>query len=173
MKPFDELMNQYDRGAINRRQLLQGLAMLAVAPAAAVAQSAPVDPLRARTINHVHIVVNNYEESRTFYEKLLGARFQHEFAPTIHSVVLPGSETNGAWLSLDHGTSQTDAEKKNRLGHFAVGIERFNADECRATIEKNLPGVKVQVAGDKRSCFVYDPNGIRVQLMAKEDKGAQ
>jgi len=36
-----------------------------------------------------------------------------------------------------------------------------------------VPGIKVQQAADKRSCFVYDPNGIRVQLMAKEDKGAE
>ncbi len=173
MKGFDDLMNQYDRGALSRRQLLQGLAVLAVAPAAASAQTPQADPLRARTINHVHIVVNNYDESRTFYEKLLGAKFQHQFTPTIHSVVLPGKETNGGWISLDHGTSQTDPEKKNRLGHFVVGIERLNADECRAAIEKNIPGLKVQVAADKRSCFVYDPNGIRVQLMAKEDKGAE
>lgn len=173
MKTFDDLMNRYDRGALNRRQLLQGLAVLAV-PAVAGAQAAPqADPLRARTINHVHIVVNSYDESRTFYEKLLGATFQHQFAPTIHSVVLPGKETNGAWLSLDNGTSQTDPEKKNRLGHFAVGIEKFNADECKAAIEKNMPGLKVQQAADKRSCFIFDPNGIRVQLMAKEDKGAE
>jgi catechol 2,3-dioxygenase-like lactoylglutathione lyase family enzyme len=172
MTAVDDLLNQYDRGVLNRRQLLKGLAMLALAPAAAVAQP-PADPLRARTINHVHIVVNDYEESRAFYEKLLGARFQHQFTPTIHSVVLPGAETNGGWISLDHGTTQTDPEKKNRLGHFAVGIERFNADECKASIEKIVPGLKVQVAADKRSCFVFDPNGIRVQLMAKEDKGAQ
>ena len=31
---------------------------------------------------------------------------------------------------------------------------------------------QVEGAADARSVFVYDPNGIRVQLMAKEDKGA-
>lgn len=168
MNPLDSLMNQYDRGTVNRRQLVQGLLML-LAPAAAANAQSDADPVRARTINHVHIVVNNMDESKTFYGKLLGAKFQHQFTKDIHSVVLPG---DGGWISLDSGTSQVDAEKKNRLGHFAIGIERFNAPETAAAIRKALPGVKVE--GDSatsRSVFVYDPNGIRVQLMAKEDKG--
>ena len=131
----------------------------------------PADPIRARTINHVHIVVNDMGQSKAFYGQLLGAKFQHQFTPNIHSVVLPGDQSTGGWLSLDDSTSQTDKDKKNKLGHFAVGIDRFNADETKAAINKNMPDLKVEVAGDKRSCFVYDPNGIRVQLMAREDKG--
>jgi catechol 2,3-dioxygenase-like lactoylglutathione lyase family enzyme len=172
MKSFDDVLNQYDRGTLTRRQLVQGLFMLAMPAVAGAQAAAPADPLRARTINHVHIVVNDYEESKAFYGALLGAKFQHEFGPTIHSVVLPGDQPNGAWLSLDSGTSQTDKEKKNKLGHFAIGIDRFDANETKAAINKSMPDLKVEVAGDKRSCFVFDPNGIRVQLMAKEDKGA-
>ncbi|MGE0447852.1 MAG: VOC family protein [Vicinamibacterales bacterium] len=168
MKLFDDLMNDYDNGRVNRRQLLQGVLALAV-PASAAAQAPVADPVRARTINHVHIVVDNLEQSKTFYGKLLGAKFQHQFTPNIHSVVLPG---DGGWISLDSGTTQVDSEKKNRLGHFAIGIERFNAAETKAAINKVLPELKVEGAADARSVFVYDPNGIRVQLMAKEDKGA-
>jgi catechol 2,3-dioxygenase-like lactoylglutathione lyase family enzyme len=171
MRSLDQLMDQYDRGVLTRRQLMSGLLAVAMPAAAANAgtqATAAADPIRARTINHVHIVVNNYEESRTFYEKLLGAKFQHEFGKDIHSVVLPGG---GGWLSLDNGTSQVDPEKKNRLGHLAVGIEKFDVKEVMTAVQKNLPGVKVEQLGN-RSCFVYDPNGIRVQLIAKEDQGA-
>ncbi len=168
MKLFDDLLNEYDKGRLNRRQLLQGLAALVI-PATAAAQTPPADPIRARTINHVHIVVNDLDESKAFYGKLLGAKFQHQFTPNIHSVVLPG---DGGWISLDSGTSQVDTEKKNKLGHFAIGIERFNAAEAKAAINKALPELKVEGAADARSVFVYDPQGIRVQLMAREDKGA-
>lgn len=168
MKLVDDLLNDYDTGRLNRRQLLQGLAALAI-PAAAAAQAPAADPIRARTINHVHIIVNDLDQSKTFYGKLLGAKFQHQFTPNIHSVVLPGE---AGWLSLDSGTTQVDKEKKNKLGHFAIGIERFNAGETRAAINKAMPELKVEGAADGRSVFVYDPNGIRVQLMAKEDKGA-
>ncbi len=168
MKPIDDLLNAYDTGRLNRRQLLQGLVALAI-PATAAAQAPVADPIRARTINHVHIVVNDLEQSKTFYGKLLGAKFQHQFSPNIHSVVLPG---DAGWISLDDGTTQVDKEKKNKLGHFAIGIERFNAAETKAAINKALPELKVEGAADARSVFVYDPNGIRVQLMAKEDKGA-
>ena len=168
MKPFNDLLDAYDTGRLNRRQLLQGLVALAV-PATAGAQVPVADPVRARTINHVHIVVNDLEQSKAFYGKLLGAKFQHEFSKDIHSMVFPGE---GGWLSLDGGTSQVDKDKKNRLGHFAIGIERFNAGETKAAINKVLPDLKVEGAADGRSVFVFDPNGIRVQLMAKEDKGA-
>lgn len=168
MTLFDDLLDDYDTGRLNRRQLLQGLVALAV-PAAAAAQTPVADPVRARTINHVHIVVNELEQSKEFYGKLLGAKFQHQFTKDIHSVVLPGE---AGWISLDGGTSQVDKEKKNRLGHFAIGIERFNAAETKAAINKALPDLKVEGAADGRSVFVFDPNGIRVQLMAKEDKGA-
>lgn len=167
MKPFDDLLNDYDNGRLNRRQLMHGLIALAV-PAAASAQAPAADPIRARTINHVHIVVNDLDQSKAFYGALLGAKFQHQFTKDIHSVVLPGE---AGWLSLDKGTTQVDKEKKNRLGHFAIGIERFNAAETKAAINKALPDLKVEGAADARSVFVYDPNGIRVQLMAKEDKG--
>jgi predicted enzyme related to lactoylglutathione lyase len=173
MNSFDELLNGYDRGTLTRRQLVQGLLMLALPAAAGAQTAAPADPLRARTVNHVHIVVNDLDESKAFYGRLLGTKFQHQFTPNIHSVVLPGDQPNGAWLSLDNGTSQTDKDKKNRLGHFAIGIDRFDADETKAAILKAMPDQKVEVARDKRSCFVYDPNGIRVQLIAREDKGAE
>ncbi len=168
MRMFDDLLTEYDHGRLNRRQLLQGLAALAI-PATAGAQTPATDPIRARTINHVHIIVNDLDESKRFYGSLLGAKFQHQFTPNIHSVVLPG---DAGWISLDSGTTQVDKDKKNRLGHFAIGIERFNAAETKAAINKALPGVKVEGAADARSVFVYDPNGIRVQLMAREDKGA-
>ena len=141
MTMLDTLLNQYDRGTLSRRQLVQGLLALAIPaamPATAGAQAA--DPVRARTINHVHIVVDNLEQSKAFYGKLLGAKFQHQFTKNIHSVVLPG---DGGWISLDDGTTQVDKEKKNRLGHFAIGIERFDAKETADAIRKNLPDVKV------------------------------
>lgn len=169
MTPFDTLLDEYDRGRLSRRHLLQGVLALAV-PATATAAQAPADPVRARTINHVHIVVNNLEESKKFYGTLLGAKFQHQFTKDIHSMVLPG---DAGWISLDGGTSQVDPEKKNRLGHFAIGVERFKAAETKAAINAVLPDVKVQSAADGRSVFIFDPNGIRVQLMAREDKGAE
>ena len=65
MTTFDDLLNQYDRGALSRRQLMQGLLLLG-APVAAHAQpEIPADPVRARTINHVHIVVNDLDQALT------------------------------------------------------------------------------------------------------------
>ena len=44
----------------------------------------------------IGLVTTNLGPMVEFYEKLLGAKFQHQFTPAIHSVVLPGG---GGWLS--------------------------------------------------------------------------
>ena len=82
-------------------------------------------------------------------------------------MVLPGG---AGWISLDGAGA--DPQLRGRMGHFAVGIEKFDADETKAAIARALPNVKVETAPDKRSCFVNDLDGIRVQLMSKEDQGA-
>jgi catechol 2,3-dioxygenase-like lactoylglutathione lyase family enzyme len=116
----------------------------------------------------VHINVSDVPKSTDFYGRLLGARPQHKFTDKIFSIVLPGGE---GWISLDGAGA--DPEQRGRMGHFAVGIERFNADETAAAIKSAFPDLKVETAADKRSCFIRDPDGIRVQLIAREDQGAQ
>jgi catechol 2,3-dioxygenase-like lactoylglutathione lyase family enzyme len=158
---FDDLLDEYERGALSRRQLVQGLLMAAF-PAALGAQSAlPPDPLRARNINHVHVVVKDMEESTAFYSKLLGGTVR-ELSPGLRRVFLPGEQTFNARISLDART------KSVGLDHIAFGIERFDAAETKAAINRVLPDVNVTLQG-KQSCFVTDPNGIRVQLVAKDD----
>src|SRR2546427_11711436 len=73
----------YGRGAISRRQLLQGLLGLGVcATASGQAQGGPsAQPLfRARTINHVTLYATNVARSRALYQRLAGLPIRDEAA---------------------------------------------------------------------------------------------
>ena len=71
---WDAMMNLYDRGLLSRRDLMQGLLLLA-APAEGLAQSKASTPVVVgHTVNHVQIMVRDLAASADFYEKLVGAK---------------------------------------------------------------------------------------------------
>src|SRR5258708_40266519 len=70
----DSVFDQYDRGRITRRHLVQALAAL-VLPAATLAQdgarvSGPI--VRGLSVNHVALTVSDVPRSFAFYERLFG-----------------------------------------------------------------------------------------------------
>ena len=71
---IDSLFDQYERGRMTRRHLVQALAAL-VLPASALAQnaapaSAPI--VRGLSVNHVALTVSDVPRSFAFYERLFG-----------------------------------------------------------------------------------------------------
>src|SRR5947199_9851307 len=70
----DSLFDQYDRGRMTRRHLVQALAAL-VLPTPTLAQdgaraSGPI--VRGLSVNHVALTVRDVPRSFTFYEQLFG-----------------------------------------------------------------------------------------------------
>ena len=63
------MLGSYERGAVSRRQLIQGLAAVA---AAAQAGSASASTFQGMEINHVALGVTNVPGSRDFYQKHFG-----------------------------------------------------------------------------------------------------
>jgi hypothetical protein len=70
----DSLFDQYERGRMTRRHLVQALAAL-VLPARILAQDAapaPAPIVRGLSVNHVGLTVSDIERSFVFYQKLFG-----------------------------------------------------------------------------------------------------
>src|SRR5215472_13362715 len=71
----DSLFDQYDRGRMTRRHLVQALAAL-VLPTSTLAQdtraSGPI--VRGLSVNHVALTVSDVPRSLAFYEKLFGSQ---------------------------------------------------------------------------------------------------
>ena len=101
---LDGLLDQYDKGQLNRRQLLTGLALatggaLAGATTAQAAEPAPLAP--AMSINHVHLLVKDVKKSAEFYSFIFGAKPQGDRLPSYLTMSLPGAKPgNGCWITL-------------------------------------------------------------------------
>jgi hypothetical protein len=71
---IDSLFDQYERGGMTRRHLVQALAVL-VLPERALAQDAapaPTPIVRGLSVNHVALTVSDIQRSFAFYERLFG-----------------------------------------------------------------------------------------------------
>src|SRR5205085_11646456 len=66
-KTINGLLNSYEKGHINRRQLVGGLIMLAAGSSASAATST-----KAISVNHIAINVSDVAKSSKFYQDVFG-----------------------------------------------------------------------------------------------------
>src|SRR5262245_18558543 len=120
-RAFDDLLDQYDRGQLNRRQLLKGLALAtsgAIAGTAGLeAEGAAIAP--AATINHMHIEVANLKKAVEWYAAVLGCTpVTQRPQAGMTTMNLPGtSSTRGQWLSI----SEAGPSHPKRVGYDEKG----------------------------------------------------
>jgi catechol 2,3-dioxygenase-like lactoylglutathione lyase family enzyme len=180
LETLDHLVKMYDDRSIGRRELLGALMVAAGAAAPAVSEAgqekplpggnltgtpAPKDALfQGRMINHVTLNVNDIEESRRFYQDLLGA-----------SVLLDGRPAGKmGWFDLRFGDSFVAVMGGRSVGidHFAVGLDPWpGAEKALAMVKERFPKSAptantnpLSKAPEVRSVLLKDPNGITVQL---------
>ena len=148
---IETLVRQFEQGRLTRRQLVQGLLVVAASPV--LAQERPSGAFRATGIDHVQITVSDLKATQQFYEKLFG---------------VTSRSTGATQLSLAIGTDSVSVHSEagpiKPIDHFGITVQDFSADAALATIERVVPGTKVQKQGD--SVFMIGPEGVRVQLVA-------
>jgi lactoylglutathione lyase len=145
---ISDLLNRFEKGALSRRGLIQGLAMLTAA--SAQAQDTAIKPVK---IDHVSIQVTDLPRSIAFYQKIFGFTVVSEDKP--NEIVRLGAA--GKVLVSLHHKSPTGL-----VDHFAIGVEKFNKDavtrelkERGANPEENLDA----------GFHIKDPEGMRVQIV--------
>ena len=143
------LVDRFEKGALSRRELIQGLAMLTAA-SEAYAQDAAT---KAVKIDHVSIQVSDLPGSVAFYQKMFGFAVVSEDKP--NEIVRLGA--GKVLVSLHH---------KNPTGlvdHFAIGVEGFNKDAVARELKAR--GVTPEENIDA-GFHIKDPQGIGVQIVA-------
>ena len=149
---IDTLVRQFERGRLTRRQLVQGLLVVAASPA--LAQERPVGAFRPTGIDHVQITVTDLKATQQFYEKLFGVTTTSP-SPTQLSLRL-GSSGNTISVHNESGPIKP-------IDHFGIAVEGFSADAALATVKRVAPGFKTDINGN--SVFVIGPDGVRVQIV--------
>jgi catechol 2,3-dioxygenase-like lactoylglutathione lyase family enzyme len=172
---IDELVTAYDEKRISRRQLI-GALLMASANQLGASQQKPAVNLtgtpppnnalfRGRNVNHVTLRVKDVEESRRFYQELLGA-----------SVLLDArtSEKAGSidLLLGDSFVTVSGGRGAPGIDHFAIGLDPWlGAERALDIVQKRFPSSEARAnqnqfskAAEVRSVMLKDPNGIGVQL---------
>lgn len=149
---ISNLLSRFEKGALTRRQLVQGLTALAAAGTAstALAQGAATQAAR---IDHISIQVTDLPRSIAFYQSIFGLTSVSEDKP--NEIVRLG--TNGRALVSLHHKMPTGI-----VDHFAIGVEKFNRDAVAQALKTR--GVTAEDNLDA-GFHVKDPEGISVQIV--------
>ncbi len=157
---LERLVTMYDRGHVNRRQLLQGLLGLGLGTGCVSTRSDASAPgglreplFRAHTVNHVTIRTADVARSKAFYQSLTGLAVRAE-------------DKDSCELRLEHGflgLYALEAGQRAGYDHFCFGVEAFDAPRALAALESAMPDAQPSLeTGDQ--VFLRDPDGARVQL---------
>ena len=149
---IEDILDQYDKGAISRRTLIAALAALGTGwPASA--QEPLIQPA---AIDHVQLNCSILEKSVEFYSHLFGQK----------SRPLPGNRgsrlelgSNGMYLSLQPATA-----KPVGIDHYCIRVNGYQGEAAEKKMARE--GVKVlePAKGPNGLTMIADADGIRVQI---------
>jgi catechol 2,3-dioxygenase-like lactoylglutathione lyase family enzyme len=146
---ISELVTRFERGALSRRELIGGLALLAGSAAGAPASGAT---LKSASINHVSVLVTDMARSIDFYGRVFGLTLVNEDkANRIARLGAGGKVLVSLRVEPPPGV----------IDHFAIGVAAFNRDAVTA----DLKGFGLTPADNIEFGFhVKDPDGAVVQI---------
>lgn len=174
---IDTLVTAYDEKRMSRRQLIGALLAASAAPLSAeggqqkpavnlTGTPPPNDALfRGRIVNHVTLRVKDVEESRRFYQELLGARVLLD-ARTSEQTGSIDLLLGDSFVTVSGGRGAAD------IDHFAIGLDPWpGAERALDMVQTRFPASEARTnqnqfskAAEVRSVMLKDPNGIAVQL---------
>ncbi len=124
---------------------------------------------------HIGLVVKSLEDSRKFYEDVMGfkthhdAKFSHEIMLQIFSIDSPAK---AAFLNCDSGaieifmpdnnSSDTHQPGKCGINHFAIEVE--NVEDYVNNIREKGGKLNPLKKGDRTVWFASDPDGNIIEL---------
>ena len=149
---ISDLVTRFEKGSPSRRELVQGLAMLAASGTGASAQQ-DID-FKTADIDHVSIQVADLQRSVDFYQKLFG-----------FSVV--SQDQRLGIIRLGNGRTLVSFNRQSPAGivdHFAIGIPRFTKESAaRYLTNGGMSPLDDPYAG----LHVKDPDGVSVQIFGQ------
>jgi catechol 2,3-dioxygenase-like lactoylglutathione lyase family enzyme len=149
---ISDLVTRFERGALSRRGLIQGLALLTAAGGASSLAQDQGAILKGTKIDHISIQVTDLPRAVAFYEKTFGLRVMGEDKP--NEIARLG---NGKIIVSLHHKSPTGI-----VDHFAIGVENFNKETVTQALKAH--GITPEENLDA-GFHIVDPEGMNVQIM--------
>ncbi len=149
---ISDLLKNFEKGALTRRELIGGLAMLAAGAGAASAAEPQQAGLIAATIDHISIQVSDLPRSVAFYQNVFGLSVVSQDED--NEIVRLGR--TGNLVSLHHKSPT------GLVDHFAIGVESFDRESATRDLRQHglIPEQNIDAG-----FHVKDPEGISVQIV--------
>jgi catechol-2,3-dioxygenase len=149
---ISNLVKQFEKGMLSRRELIQSLLAVSAAGGAASAAAFQETPFKSTRIDHISIQVTDLPRSIAFYQKVFGLSVLNE--DKANEIVRMG--TTRTIVSLHH------KPPTGIVDHYAIAIDGFDREgvtralkQLGLTAEENLD----------YGFYVRDPEGIPVQIV--------
>lgn len=159
-----DLLDQFERGKLSRRQLVQTLALGMVAGSSAApvaAASGRGSPFKAVAVNHISFGVADYARTRDFYADLLGMEVSCDNGKQCNLGFAAGNGFGGSYV-IARRTHRPDG--KPLVDHIAYTIEHWD----KKFVEEELRRRGLDPRPDTEDSFhIKDPDGYDLQIAGK------
>lgn len=157
---LDQLLDDYDRKKISRRELMALLLATGAAAATRSTQGQTVEPVAiGRSMNHVSLSVADVNRSADFYNRVLGMEIISRPANGGLNMGLGGESFLGLYQFANPGS----------MHHLCIGVDDYNADAMAERLQEH--GIEARVNRDPANrtsggdqLYFSDPDGITLQL---------
>lgn len=143
---ISKLLHAYENGKLSRRDLVQGLALLAAGSAPAAAAG-----FQGNSVNHISLYVSDLQRSTDYYERVFGCKVNKRKG---NNQLMFGKN----FLVLRPGTPA------GKVDHFAIGVDNFQKDSVTADL-KARGATPIDQQGGDFGFHVVDPDGYPVQII--------
>lgn len=182
------LVENFEKGKLTRRQLIHSLAMIAAAGPAATASAqqaakpAPAIPpafaptgWKTTKLDHVSFAVTDYRRSVAFYRDLMGWTVQNDNGENQATLDINGigeiiirnrrAPAAAAAAGSGAGTQSSRPPVTGVINHISWGIEPWDTAKVEAELKRRgLEPRPDMVGSDFKSFHVLDPDGWDLQI---------
>src|ERR1700681_1874298 len=114
---ISKLLTAYENGKMSRRDLVQGLAVLAASSGTASAAG-----FQGNSINHVSLFVGNLQRSTDFYQRAFGCTVNKR-------------DGNNQLMFGKNFLVLRPSNPPSKVDHFAIGVDNFNKASVTADLK--------------------------------------
>lgn len=174
---IETLLNDFEAGRMNRRQLIKSLAMVAAvaAPTATAAQTpAARPPWKTVHLDHISYAVNDYKKSVEFYQSLMGWEVVNDNGKNQASmrigsigeiIIRNARRPEGAPAPSTPSGQAGRPPITGVINHISFGVSPWDTAGVKAELEKRgLSPREDNVGADFKSWHVLDPDGWDLQI---------
>ena len=149
---ISRLLKTYENGKMSRRDLVQGLALLAAA-----SETASAAGFEGNGINHVSLQVTNLQRSTDYYQKTFNCKVNKR-------------EGNNQLVFGKGFLVLREGKPPGKVDHFAIGVDNYKKETVTADLKaRGITPIDQQGGGF--GFHVVDPDGYPVQISANNAQG--